>query len=676
MSKIVVNDVSGLLAAVKTAADGDVILLNSGSYRSVNLSGIQINGNVTIKSIDVTNQATFLDLTVKGASGLTFQDIKFAPQSVDRMYTFNVTNSSNIHFAGIEVFGPAGDAGYKSSPFMIRGSENVTVENSEFHHLWHGVSILDNSNVKMTGNFFHDIRTDGIRGGGTSNLVISGNYMTDFHPAVGDHPDGIQLWTTNTTTSAHDIVISDNIITRGSGSPIQGIFIRDQVGTLPYKNVAITGNLVLGGMYNGIAAGHLDGAMVSGNSVIALSGQKSWIGLTSTTNGIVQNNVATTYNFSTSNVDLVKINNSTVAVPSDGGSAITAAWLQQHQASLMNLGGLLTEVLNLSSGVPTVEKPVAELSPPLQEAPAPAPTNVAEPIQVPNTVTHSTINGTAAAETLKVATSGDSDILAGGGDDTIHGGSGNNKLYGGAGNDIYHVKGSGDSVIELAGQGNDTVYAYVDYKLGDNVETLRMAKAGLMGEGNSLDNRIIGSAGADTLYGHDGNDTIQGEAGADIIFGGVGDDKLLGGDGHDSIYGGAGADTLSGGAGNDLLDGGAGNDIIEGGGGIDVLTGGVGADTFIFRSAASVGDTIITDFNSGSKDKIGLSLIDANTKTAANDTFKFIGTSEFTKVAGQLRYQVLDGDSHVSGDINGDGVADFTILLQHVDTLRAGDFIL
>ena len=85
---------------------------------------------------------------------------------------------------------------------------------------------------------------------------------------------------------------------------------------------------------------------------------------------------------------------------------------------------------------------------------------------------------------------------------------------------------------------------------------------------------------------------------------------------------------------------------------------------------------LTVDFNSGSKDKIGLSLIDANTKTAANDTFKFIGTSEFTKVAGQLRYQVLDGDSHVSGDINGDGVADFTILLQHVDTLRAGDFIL
>lgn len=655
MSDIVVKDSVGLLAAVKSAKDGDVILLNSGYYKSVNFTGIQINGNVTIKSLDPNNQAALLDLTVKGSSGLTFEDLRFTPLSADRLYTFNVANSSNIHFDGIEVTGPEGAAGYKASPFMIRGSDNVTVTNSEFHHLWHGISMLDSSNVSITANYFHDIRTDGVRGGGVSNLVVSGNYMTDFFPASGDHPDGIQLWTTNTTASAHDIVISDNIITRGAGAPVQGIFLRDQVGTLPYQNLAITGNLVLGGLYNGIAAGHVDNATISGNTVIALAGQKSWIGVSGATNSVVSNNVATTYNLSSSNVDLETSNNSTVAIPTDSGSAVTNTWLLQHQSQFSELGSLLTEILDLASISMAAANTAAAAPPP---------------------VMLTTITGTAAGETLKVATSGDSDVLAGGGNDIIHGGPGNNKLFGGTGDDIYHVKGSGDSVIELAGEGSDTVYAYVDHKLADNVETLRMAKEGLVGQGNALDNRIIGSAGTDTLYGHDGNDTVQGAGGDDILHGGAGNDKLLGDEGNDKLYGDAGDDTLSGGSGNDVLDGGAGNDSIDAGGGNDILTGGDGTDTFIFRSIDAIGDSVITDFSSLSKDKVGLSLIDANANTSTNDAFKFIGTSDFTKVAGQLRYEVVDGDAHVSGDVNGDGVADFTIVLQHVDTLRAGDFIL
>ncbi|WP_176592687.1 right-handed parallel beta-helix repeat-containing protein [Sphingobium sp. EM0848] len=666
MSDIIVKDSAALVAAVKSAKNGDTILLSQGTYQSVDLSGIKIDGNVTIKSLDVSNQASLLDLTVKSSSGLTFENLCFTPQSADRLYTFNVTSSSNIHFDSIEVVGPDGATGYQSAPFLIRGSENVSVTNSEFHHLWNGVSVLDSSYVTVTGNYFHDIRTDGFRGGGVSNLVVSGNYMTDFHPATGDHPDGIQLWTTNTTASAHDIVITDNIITRGDGAAVQGIFLRDQVGTLPYENVTITGNLVLGGMYNGIAVGHLDGATITGNTVIGLPDQKSWIRVDDTSHAVVSDNVSTSYILSSSNVGLVTSNNSTAAVPSDGGDALFASWLLQHQSQLAGLDNLLSGILNLT----VVEKPATL---PSDAVTVPA---VEEQVTAPVVVPHSTITGTAMGETLKVAAVGDSDVFAGAGNDIIHGGAGHNNLYGGTGDDIYHVKGTGDTVIELAGQGSDTVYAYIDYKLTDNVETLRMAKEGLVGQGNDLDNRIVGSAGVDILYGHGGNDMIQGEGGDDVIYGGAGDDKLLGGDGNDRLYGGDGNDTLSGGAGNDVIDGGAGNDRIEGDGGDDILTGGAGADLFNFRDVGAVGATVITDFSSAQKDKIGLSLIDANIHTAANDAFKFIGTAAFSKVAGQLRYEVVNGDSHVSGDVNGDGIADFTIVLQHVDTLRASDFIL
>ncbi len=672
MANIVVDSSVSLISAVKLAKDGDVILLKAGDYKSVNFSNIHVNGNVTITSADAGAPARLLDLAIKSSSGLSFDNVHFAPQSVDRAFTFLVANSSDVHFSSVQVNGPEGAMGYKSSPFMIRNSQNVSVTNSEFAHLQHGISVLDSKGISLTENYFHDIRTDGIRGGGVSDLTISGNYMTDFRPAVGDHPDGIQLWTTNTKASATNIVITDNIITRGTGDPIQGIFMRDQVGTLPYQNVTISGNMVVGGMYNGIAVGHLENLSVTNNIVAALPGQKSWIGVNSASDSVVSNNIATTYNFGVSNVELVTSQNTTIATPIDGGAALLDIWLRAHQGMLADQGSLLTSVLNLSGTPPIASPPVVSdpVTPPI------ATPEKVEPPVAPVAPAITDITGTSGADTLKVSGSGESNIYAGEGNDTLHGGSGKNQLVGGNGNDIYHVKGTGDTVVEGKDGGRDTVYAYVNHMLAANVETLRMAKEGLVGEGNALGNRMIGSAGVDTLYGHAGDDNIQGEGGNDILYGGAGQDTLLGGDGDDRLYGGDGNDILSGNAGNDMIDGGAGNDSIEGGAGDNLLTGGAGSDVFIFRSIDPLSNNIITDFNAAEKDKIGLSLIDANAKTAANDAFKFIGAAEFTKTAGQLRYEVADGHSYVSGDINGDGVADFTLVLQNVDMVRASDFIL
>src|SRR3546814_18636009 len=104
----------------------------------------------------------------------------------------------------------------------------------------------------LSGNSFHTMRSDGVRGGGTNDVVISNNYFTDFHPVGADHPDAIQLWTTNTTESARNISITGNVFERGDGDIIQGIFLRDQSGgKLPYQDVTISDNIVLGGMYNG-----------------------------------------------------------------------------------------------------------------------------------------------------------------------------------------------------------------------------------------------------------------------------------------------------------------------------------------------------------------------------------------------------------------------------------------
>jgi len=146
----------------------------------------------------------------------------------------------------------------------------------------------------------------------------------------------------------------------------------------------------------------------------------------------------------------------------------------------------------------------------------------------------------------------------------------------------------------------------------------------------------------------------------------------------DTVVGGRGNDTLTGRGGHDTLVGGAGNDFLSGAGGHDVLAGGTGADSFNLAGdypTAGGYDTIL-DFSRLDGDKVRLHSIDANTNTTTNDVFKFIGVEGFHKVAGELRYSLENGNAIVQGDVNGDGVADFSVKLVGVGTLSASDFVL
>ena len=185
----------------------------------------------------------------------------------------------------------------------------------------------------------------------------------------------------------------------------------------------------------------------------------------------------------------------------------------------------------------------------------------------------------------------------------------------------------------------------------------------------TLSGPVVLNAGADlfngaggravTVLGGDGDDTIRGSFFDDTLAGDAGADRIIGRTGDDQLFGGTGADRLSGGGDEDLLNGGANNDL---------LTGGTGADQFQFSSAADIGTGAlsdrITDFKSG-EDKIDLSLIGG---------LSFIAGAAFSNVAGQLRYDVAS--RQLQGDTDGNGVADFTLVLDGVVSLVAGDLIL
>lgn len=110
--------------------------------------------------------------------------------------------------------------------------------------------------------------------------------------------------------------------------------------------------------------------------------------------------------------------------------------------------------------------------------------------------------------------------------------------------------------------------------------------------GNSGDDRLIGAAGRDNIFGGLGDDVLAGRGGNDTISGDAGNDRIRGGGGNDTIFGGHGDDQLFGDAGRDTISGGFGDDIIDPSAGQDVVRGGEGKDTFRFTRGSTGGSRI------------------------------------------------------------------------------------
>lgn len=219
-------------------------------------------------------------------------------------------------------------------------------------------------------------------------------------------------------------------------------------------------------------------------------------------------------------------------------------------------------------------------------------------------------------------------VYGGGGKDTFIVQTFHSEYYGGAGNDVFHSVGWRNTFA--GGSGIDTISYRArsdNSTIGDTGVTIDL-RAGLVATSATRTERLISIENA------------------------------IGSTNHDAIFGSAGANKLRGGL------------------GFDQLTGDAGADQFLFafaseaRVAADDAD-VIMDYSRAEGDKVNLHLMDANSRVAGNQDFRFIST-EFTNRAGEVRFEA----GFVEGDVNGDGRADFRIFMNEISSMSAVDFLL
>ena len=277
------------------------------------------------------------------------------------------------------------------------------------------------------------------------------------------------------------------------------------------------------------------------------------------------------------------------------------------------------------------------------------------------------------------------------GDDTLNGGGGADTLVGGTGNDTYIVDNAGDVVIELEGEGTDTVSASVSWTLGANVENLTLTgSAAISATGNELNNLLTGNSGANLLDGGLGADSMAGGAGNDVYLVDDAGDVVteLAGQGTDEVrtslsvyalganvelltYTGSGpftgsgndlANRLAGAGGDDSLSGGAGNDTLIGGAGADTLDGGTGTDTASYATAAA---GVVVDLASGT----------GTAGDAAGDVLlsieNLIGSGFADTLAGNGGANLLDGGAG-NDSLSGGAGNDTLIGGAGSDTLDGG----
>ncbi len=305
-----VGSTNDLVNALGHAKGGETIILDTGTYSDLVLKDLNFTSTVTIKSAAALG-ATFANIAVQHSSNIIFDGIAVNHTSSPAASVFDsaviISNSDHITVTNAELHGSM-DGNYLNDGklILVRDSNNFTLNNSNLHDGHFGLQVLNGSNTIITKNNFHDLRSDGADFSNASNTLVENNSFSNFHPNWGsgkvnqDHPDCLQFWLSNTTsTFTGNIVRGNTFLPGNSTGQIQGIFVQALAhhapGVAHYSDFLIENNVIYSSDVNGIALGNVTNSTVRNNTLVGAPGgpHDPGIRLTNTNNIIVENNITT-----------------------------------------------------------------------------------------------------------------------------------------------------------------------------------------------------------------------------------------------------------------------------------------------------------------------------------------------------------------------------------------------
>lgn len=213
------------------------------------------------------------------------------------------------------------------------------------------------------------------------------------------------------------------------------------------------------------------------------------------------------------------------------------------------------------------------------------------------------------------------------------------KVIGSAGADTLASSTNGHTLA--GGAGDDT------YVVGANVIIQEDADAGIDTITTALASYSMSTAAnvENLVFTGSGNFTGQGNSENNVLTGGGGNDNLLGWDGNDVLNGGAGNDEIQGGDGDDILNGGDGDDSLYGGAGADQLIGGAGFDTARYLNAVTI--DMLTGLHGGDASGDTFVGVEAIQGSSQADTFiAGAGADNFQAIGG---VDLIDYSASTSG---------------------------
>jgi hypothetical protein len=418
-----------LTAALSKAVGGETFVLAPGSYGSISIDDRHFKATVTIRSADAANQAKFSAFTIDESSNIALSslDVGRAMQKHEKDYgkMVMVTDSRNISLDDMTIHGSLDRNSHNDGwGMLVSDSANVRVTRSDFTELHRGAVFQRSSRLTVEGNHFHHLRSDGVNFAAVEGVLVKDNRFNDFFFKGRDHPDAIQFWTAGTNRASANITITGNQIFQGSGKQLQGIFMRDELGHLPYKNVTIDNNLVYtNDHWHGIGINGVQGLSITNNTVVSRTGDKPhlWIKVSDASGVTIARNVT----------------DEVLLMPDAGGKAYGNLELRGDAAATARIPhlnkGAATTVQDLLIDGYGYQPGGSSVPPP---SPAPAPTPTPTPTPSPAPPPGGEIYGTSASQTVK-GTAADDIIYGVGKNDAAPGDDSRDKLYGRGGADIF-----------------------------------------------------------------------------------------------------------------------------------------------------------------------------------------------------------------------------------------------